>query len=69
MWIYIFEDCSRKVAERRAGPLFVDLRFESSCMPGMLVIVTIVNVTYRVIIRDQAMEMSDLEGIKRKNWS
>ena len=35
----------------------------------MLVIVTIVHVRYRVIIRDQAMEMSDLEGIKRKNWS
>ena len=27
MWIYIFEDCSRKVAERRAEPLFFDLRF------------------------------------------
>ena len=66
MWIYIFEDCSRKVVERRAGPLFVDLRFLSSYMPRMLVIVTMIHVKYRVINQDQSiycMEMSDLEGI------
>ena len=34
--INIFED--RKVTERRAEPLFVDLRFQSSYMPRMLVI-------------------------------
>ena len=66
MWIYIFEDCSRKLAERRAGPLFVELRLLSSYMPRMLVIVTIIHVRYRVINQDQSiycMEMSDLEGI------
>ena len=66
MWISIFEDCSRKVVERRAGPLFVDLRFWSSYIPRMLVIATIVHVRYRVIIQDQSiycMEMSDLKGV------
>ena len=66
MWIYIFEDCSRKLAERRAGPLFVELRFLSSYMPRILVIVTIIHVRYRVINQDQSiycMEMSDLDGI------
>ena len=66
MWIYIFEDCSRRAGERRAGPLFVDLRFLSSYMPRILVIVTIIHVRYRVINQDQSiycMEMSDLEGI------
>lgn len=28
------KDCSRKVAERRPGPLFVDLRFKLSCIPS-----------------------------------